>query len=146
MSTNYEKKTEFVYLKMIIQMHAASLQENNQKPKKSLRCVHGVYAKSRCRICAPHMFCKHERRKGQCQECGPIGVICEHNRQKSLCPKCFGGGLCEHKKPRNTCIDCSKYMRLRISNTNPAAHLLNSTRFRTETLRQRVNNMAKHNP
>ena len=36
--------------------------------------------------------CPHGRQKGQCRDCGGVG-ICEHNRPRSTCKECCGSQI-----------------------------------------------------
>jgi hypothetical protein len=68
------------------------------------RCIHdnSYY----CRICRPHLFCTHDKRRNTCKECGG-SQICRHNIQRSSCKQCNVKQLCEHDIRMDTCRRCN---------------------------------------
>lgn len=85
------------------------------------RCENGQWK----RVCSPHAYCEHERRKGDCTTCGGPGIcahrrvnylckacggkegICQHERHSwSKCNECRGGAMCEHDRQRFHCKKC----------------------------------------
>ncbi len=66
-----------------------------------------------------HPFCKHNRQRSHCKECGG-GHICKHDRRRSRCRECGGGHICKHERERSKCRECGgsqvcKHSRLRHS-------------------------------
>ena len=66
---------------------------------------HTCVLKRRCRICSPHNFCIHDRRKESCGLCGGK-YYCQHNKRKVNCIECGGKGLCVHKIIKGSCNIC----------------------------------------
>ncbi len=56
-------------------------------------------------VIAPKCYCKHDRRRNQCKECGG-SQMCEHKRIRSRCKECGGSQMCEHNRRQNTCKEC----------------------------------------
>jgi hypothetical protein len=55
-------------------------------------------------------MCEHMREKRRCKQClltaGGGSSFCKHNRLKYGCVECGGAGVCEHKRQRRKCSDC----------------------------------------
>ena len=67
--------------------------------------VHRCERKWRCRVCSPHNFCIHDRRKETCGLCGGK-YYCQHNKRKANCIECGGKGLCPHTRVKGSCNIC----------------------------------------
>ena len=86
-------------------------------------CARCHTVKWRCKVCSPHLYCEHGRKKKECTKCGGSSVcihkrlkrqclecggvsMCVHNRRKAQCVECEGPGVCMHKRTRTQCIEC----------------------------------------
>ena len=69
-----------------------------------MKCPHNKSSKYKCLICHPQAFCKHEKLKYRCKECGK--EYCKHEKLKYRCKECGGSSLCKHEKIRFSCKEC----------------------------------------